>query len=155
MRRRAGIPVAMTALILIAACGSAGSPTWLGVPAAAAHGRPASVVPADDERLIQHAVDVVNATAGGDPADQRAALLQVVEPARAGDQRSCRPATTTVRFEPAWADLRPAPGAAPGIYLLPTRIRIYTAERITGTDVTALTVSVSAGSGHLSPLCIS
>lgn len=141
-------------LLVVTACGSAGSPP-IGLGDSGDLGSAASVVPTEDQLLIHHAIDAVNAAAGKDPADQRAALLEVVDPARAGDQRSCRPSTTTLRFEPAWADLRPAPGGAERSYVLPARIRIYTADRITGTDVTALTISVSGGRAHLSPLCIS
>lgn len=143
-------------LLVVTACGSAGSPPiGLGDSGAADPGSAASVVPTEDQLLIHHTIDAVNAAGGKDPADQRAALLEVVDPARAGDQRSCRPSTTTLRFEPAWADLRPAPGGAERSYVLPARIRIYTADWITGTDVTALTISVSGGRAHLSPLCIS
>lgn len=154
--RRVGVPLALAALLLLAGgCGGAGTHTAPGQLPVDGSGSPAYAVPAGDKELIRRAVDAVNATAGHGPAAQRAVLLQVVDPSRAGDQRGCRPASTTLHLEPAWPDLRPAPGGGAGTYVLPARIRVYTEDRITGTDVIALIVSVSDGRAHLPPLCIS
>lgn len=109
---------------------------------------------AADRQLIDHTVAAVNATAGGDPARQRAVLQALVAPDRSADQRSCEPATTTVRFEPVWTGLRPDPSGAARSYVLPTLIRSYTDGRITGTDTAALVISVTDGNAHLPPLCV-
>jgi hypothetical protein len=99
-------------------------------------------------------VDQLNAAADGAPADQRAVLQRLVDPARAADQRGCSPAHTTVTFEPAWPDLRPDPNGRANSYVLPTLILIHTGGRITGTDTAALIMSISGGSAHLPPLCV-
>ncbi len=156
--------VTVAVLVLIAGCSASGdSSTMLnprlnsrGWSAAAATARPSvDPIPAGDAELIHRTIDAINAAAGRQPAEQRSVLQQVVDPTRADEQRQCRPAVTTVRFEPAWPDLRPQPGATARRYVLPTRIRIFTADRIIGTDVTALIVSISDGTAHLPPLCVS
>lgn len=112
-------------------------------------------VPADTLSAIRAAIDAVNATAGSTPVLQRAVLQKLVDPARAQDQRGCPTAKTTVRFEASWDDLRVDPNGAAQTYVLPTLIKIYTADRITGTDVTALVISVSRQRAQLPPLCVS
>ncbi len=112
-------------------------------------------VPARAVSVIKTAIDAVNATAGGAPAAQRAVLRRLVDPARALDLRGCPAAKTTVRFEASWGDLRADPNGAANTYVLPTLIRIYTANRITGTDVTTLLISVSGQRAQLPPLCVS
>ena len=64
----------------------------------------------------------------------------------------CPPATTTLRFEPVYPGLRPrragpaAAGSLTGtVYALPTLIRIYTGDRITGTDLTTLHLGRQCG----------
>lgn len=147
-----------TAVIGIALIGFAGVWSAAGRPAGPAvpavdSGDTAAPSPAD-VRLLQDTIEAVNAQAGRTPAAQRAVLQRVVEPDRAADQRDCSPAATTVRFEPAWADLRPDPNGGTGRFVLPTLIRIYTDQRITGTDTAALIMSISDGSAHLPPLCV-
>jgi hypothetical protein len=116
---------------------------------------PAEASPsAADLELINRAVDAVNATAGGDPASQRAVLQELVVPVRAADQRSCEPAKTTVRFVPVWTALRADPNGVAHSYVLPALIRSYTDGRVTGTDTAALIISVAGGSAHLPPLCV-
>lgn len=108
-------------------------------------------VPEADRAAIDSTVAAVNATAGSTPADQRTVLEAMVDPARLEQQRSCTPAVTTIRFEPAWPDLR---RTGDGRYVLPTLIRIYNGTRITGTDVGALDIVISAGQARLPPLCV-
>lgn len=156
--------VTAAVLALIAGCSNSGGSSAVldpplnpgGWSAAESTANPSvDPIPAGDAELIHRTIDAINAVAGRQPAEQRTVLQRVVDPARADEQRQCRPAVTTVRFEPAWPDLRAEPGAAAHRYVLPTRIRIFTADRITGTDVTALTVSISGGAAHLPPLCVS
>lgn len=109
-------------------------------------------VPVDDRAAIDATVTAVNAAAGGTPAEQRAVLETVVDPTQLTQQRSCRPAGTTIGFEPAWPDLR---RTGDGRYVLPTLIRIYHGTRVTGTDVGALKIVITAGRAHLPPLCVS
>lgn len=162
--RRVLSAVTVAALVLIAGCSNSGGSSAVlnprldpgGWSAAAATAHPSvGPLPAGDTELIHRTIDAINAAAGRRPAEQRTVLQRVVDPARADEQRQCRPAATTVWFEPAWPDLRAEPGAAAHRYVLPTRIRIFTADRITGTDVTALTVTISEGAAHLPPLCVS
>lgn len=94
----------------------------------------------------------LNAEAGGSPAQQRAVLQQLVDPARRANQDSCAAATTTVRLVPSWSAVRTA---ADGHLILPALIRIFTGARISGTDVAIIDVVVSAGHAYLPPLCIS
>lgn len=115
----------------------------------------ARLVPAATVTAIRAAIDAVNAAAGGTPAQQRAVLQKLVDPARAQDQRGCPTAKSTVRFDASWDDLRADPNGAAQTYVLPTLIKIYTADRITGTDVTALVISVSGRRAQLPPLCVS
>lgn len=139
--------VALLTLTALAVGCSSPEPSADPAPATAT----ASVTDAD-RVAIDATVAAVNALAGGTPAAQRAVLESVVDPARLAQQRSCSPAATTIRFEPAWPDLRRTDG---GRYVLPTLIRIYDGTRITGTDVGALTIDITAGRAHLPPLCVS
>lgn len=109
-------------------------------------------VPAGDRAAIDATVAAVNAGAGQPVAAQRTVLEAVVDPTQRARQRSCRPAATTIRFEPAWPDLR---RTGDGRYVLPTLIRVYQGTRITGTDVGALKIVITAGQAHLPPLCVS
>ncbi|WP_154674324.1 hypothetical protein [Nakamurella lactea] len=103
---------------------------------------------------IHRTIDAVNAVADTDPARQRAVLQALVADDRAADQRSCAPATTTVRFEPVWTGLRPDPNGSPNTFVLPTLVRSYTGGRITGTDTAALLISIFSDGAHLPPLCV-
>ncbi len=111
---------------------------------------------------VQHTIEELNATAAGPVAVQKAALARLVSPGQAGVQGACPAATSTIRFEPVYARLTPAPdwkptsGTLPGtVYELPTLIRVYTGDRITSTDLTDLHVSIDAGRGWLPALCLS
>ncbi len=124
-----------------------------------------SPYPPADTAAIRSAVDAVNAAAGGQVQAQRATLNALVLPRSASAQAACPPATTTIRLEPVYQDLRtadpadtdPASSAPEGAtaYLLPTLITIFTGPRITGTDLTTLRLFVSDGKANTSVLCVS
>ncbi len=143
----------------VAGSGSGDGPAS-GEGGATAAGRPDAVPPAD-LAAIRAAVDAINAAAGGEVAAQRAVLGGLVIADQAARQRDCPIAATTLRFQPAYRDLRPAPDydpAAPSpgtAYLLPTFITIYTAGRITGSDMTTLHLWVSGGVARTEALCVS
>lgn len=61
----------------------------------------------DVSTAVQHTVDAINATAGGDVAAQQAVLTRLVDPTRAGEQAACTPATITIRIDPALGRLSP------------------------------------------------
>ena len=110
---------------------------------------------------IRSAIDAVNATAGGSVAGQQAVLAAVVDPALSDAFRQCSPATTTLRFEPVYTGLRATPdwtgpdGTPAGtLYALPVLIRIYSGDRITGTDLTTVHVGVHGGAASITPLCV-
>jgi hypothetical protein len=132
------------AALLLTACAVpiAGEPTTAVPP-----------VPAADLAALHRTVNTINATAG-DAATQRAALQQVVLPARAAEQRRCPTATGTVTLEPAWLSVRPVAGED-GQYVLPTLIRVHAGGRIVGTDLTALVVTVVGGAARTTTLCVS
>jgi hypothetical protein len=118
-------------------------------------------VPPGDSAAIRHAIDAINAGAGGPVSVQRSVLAHLVSPALAAALRNCPPATTTLRFEPVYAGLRPTPawssphGAPAGtIYALPVLIRIYTGDRITGTDLSTLHLGVHGHRAAITPLCV-
>jgi hypothetical protein len=92
---------------------------------------------------------------------QQSVLQSLVDPALVAELDRCPAATTTLRFEPVYAGLRPAPdwtstgGTLTGtIYALPTLIRIYTGDRITGTDLATLHFGTSSDEAFLTPLCV-
>ena len=162
--RVAALALLTAAALLLAACTSEpGSPAGdgrasSGMLAAAAD---AGVFPAADEQAIRDTIDRLNAAAGGAVADQQAVLHGVVDPALRADLDRCPVPTTTVRFQPVYPGLRPEPGwtADDGpltgtVYALPSLIRSYTGERITGTDLTTLHVGVTDGEAYLTPLCV-
>lgn len=106
-------------------------------------------------------MDTFNAAAAGSVDAQQTVLHSLVDPTLSGDLDRCPAATTTVRFEPVYAGLRPSPGwTAPGgsltgtVYALPTLIRIYTGDRVTGTDLTTLHFGVTFDEAFLTPLCV-
>lgn len=114
-----------------------------------------------DEQAIRSAIDAVNATAGGSVAGQQAVLAAIVDPALSDAFRHCSPASATLRFEPVYAGLRATPdwtgadGTPAGtLYALPVLIRIYTGDRITGTDLTTLHLGVHDGAASITPLCV-
>jgi hypothetical protein len=120
-----------------------------------------SKIPADDETAIRAAIDRLNATATGSVADQQAALADLVDPALASTLDQCPAATTTLHFEPVYRGLRASPdwtapsGSLVGtVYAVPSLVRIYTGDRITGTDLTTLHLGVQAGEAYLTPLCV-
>ena len=118
-------------------------------------------VPAADEQAIRGTIEAMNSAAADGVAGQQAALAALVEPALAKALDDCAPATTTLRFEPIYGGLRTAAGWAGSggslagtVYALPTLIRIYTGDRITGTDLATLHLGVQAGEAYLTPLCV-
>lgn len=120
-----------------------------------------SKIPADDETAIRAAIDRLNATATGSVADQQATLAALVDPALASALDQCPAATTTLHFEPVYRELRASPdwtaqsGSLAGtVYAVPSLVRIYTGNRITGTDLTTLHLGVQAGEAYLTPLCV-
>ena len=70
----------------------------------------------------------------------------------------CPPATTTLRLEPVWGGLRSASSGAANSgaesYALPTLIRVYTGDRITGTDLTTLQLTVQGTAVYITPFCV-
>jgi len=144
----------VAALVTISACTPDPSPAV--TPAAES-----SSIPADDEQAIARTIDRFNAAAAGPVAGQQTVLSELIDPALVGGLDKCPPATTTLRFEPIYPALRPAPGWTPQtgalggtVYALPTLIRIYTGDRITGTDLTTLHLGVHDGEAYLTSLCL-
>ena len=71
---------------------------------------------------------------------------------------NCPPATTTLHVRAGVDGLRPDPaGSATHLdgtgYALPTRIRAFTADHITATDLTTLQLTVRSGAAYLTPIC--
>jgi hypothetical protein len=121
----------------------------------------AEPIPPSDEQAIHTVIDRLNTAAAGAVPAQQAVLAAVVDPTLLPALEQCQPATTTVRFEPVFSALRSAPGWSPAngilggtVYALPSLIRIYTGERITGTDLTTLHFGVTEGEAYLTPLCV-
>ena len=120
-----------------------------------------SAVPEADEQAIRATIDEMNSAVGKGVAGQQETLAALVEPTLVKALDDCAPATTTLRFEPIYPGLRAAPGwtskSGPltgTVYALPTLIRIYTGDRITGTDLTTLHLGVQASEAFLTPLCV-
>jgi len=118
-------------------------------------------VPQGDELAIRSTIDTINATAGGPVARQQATLAALVDPTLSAAFQHCSPATTTLRFEPVYPDLRATPdwtgpdGTPDGtLYALPVLIRIFTGGRITGTDLSTLHLGVHDGAASVTPLCV-
>jgi hypothetical protein len=161
----------LAALGVVAACQATPGPesatTSIGAPAAQA-----------DVDAIRATIDAVNAAAGGPVADQQAQLAAHVDPARRDEAQRCPAATTTVRLAPVEQGLRelvgptarPAGSATPAsaaataadaggtVYGLPTLIRVFSGERLIGTDLTTLRLVVrDTGAGpeaFLTPFCV-
>ncbi len=122
------------------------------------------------DTAVRATIEAFNAAAAAGPADQQHRLADLVEPDRAAEVRNCPAATSTVRFEPVYGGLRaagaPEPAgqtaadAAAQSYLLPALIRIYSGERVTGTDLTTLHLVVRPATGggdseaYLTPFCV-
>jgi hypothetical protein len=141
-------------LLSVAACTS--SPAVSGSSAAAS-----TAIPADDEQAVARTIERFNAAAAGPVAGQQTVLTELTDPALTGALDRCPPATATLRFEPIYPALRPAPGWTPQtgaltgtIYALPTLIRISTGDRMTGTDLTTLHLGVHDGEAFLTSLCL-
>lgn len=117
-----------------------------------------AAIPPSDEQAIRTAMGALNTTAGGAVAQQQTALRGVADPAGIAALDNCPPATSTLRFEPVWGGLRPDPAADADPdgtrYALPTLIRVYTGDRITGTDLTTLQLTVRAGAAYITPFCV-
>ena len=131
------------------------------LPAVSATAARPSAPAGQDEQAIRSAIDAVNATAGGSVAGQQDVLATIVDPALSDAFRHCPPASTTLRFEPVYAGLRATPdwtgadGTPAGtLYALPVLIRIYTGDRITGTDLTTLHLGVHDGAASITSLCV-
>ena len=160
-RARSSLPVALVGLLivvgLVTACtADAPFPPSTTVTSAVVGG-----TPQDDEEAIRSAIDAINATAGGPVAAQQAVLAGIVDPALSDAFRHCSSATTTLRFEPVYTGLRATPdwtgadGTPAGtLFALPVLIRIYTGDRITGTDLTTLHLGVHDGAASITPLCV-
>lgn len=113
------------------------------------------------EQEIRAAVDRLNSTAGGPVPAQQELLATLVDPALVDALDHCPPASHTLHLEPVYAALRPAsewtsPRGTPtgDVYALPTLIRSYSGERMTGTDVATLHVGVHSGSVGFAPICV-
>ena len=129
-----------------------------------ASGPPASGVVgarAVEVALVQEAIDRFNATAGGSVEMQQALLSGLVSAAQATQQQACPRVTVTISMEPVYARLaaspgwRPNSGSLPGtVYAVPTLIRIYTGDRITGTDLTDLHLAIDDGRMVLPAVCL-
>lgn len=149
---------ALTLVVGLSGCTSGSAADGAsGPPPGAAVG----TLPVDDEAAIRSTIDALNDTAAGTVAGQQAVLTTLVEPTLSSALDDCPPATTTLRFEPVYQGLRAAPGwtgttgsLTGTVYALPTLIRIYTGDRITGTDLTTLHLGVDAGEAYITPLCV-
>lgn len=172
-RRRFGLALVVAAVAAGgAACQAAPNPS-----AAAAAAAAGQTAPAADLAAIRETIDAVNAAAGGTVDDQQAQLTARVEPDRRAEVQRCPTATTTVRLAPVDRGLRAVPGStapaptAPAptateptappdttTYMLPTLIRIFTGDRLTGTDLTTLRVVVyhdaNGSEAYLTPFCV-
>lgn len=175
------LAVVVFALLGVTACQSTPGPA----PATASARAPAGGATSPTEiEAIRTTLDALNATAGGPVADQQAQLIAHVEPDRRDEVRRCPPATTTVRLEPVDQGLRALPepstdpaavgsdatdatdvpdtGIAPDpgstTFALPALIRIFSGDRLVGTDLTTLRMVVrdtsGGGEAYLTPFCV-
>jgi hypothetical protein len=154
-------PTSPLAVLIVAALVTISACTPDPSPAVTTQAAESSSIPADDEHAIARTIDRFNAAAAGPVAGQQTVLSDLIDPALVGGLDKCPPATATLRFEPIYPALRPAPGWVPRqgalggtIYALPTLIRIYTGDRITGTDLTTLHLGVHDGEAYLTSLCL-
>lgn len=168
------VVIIVAALVAAAACQATFPPeTATAPPTATATATATTTLGAQaDIDAIRATVDAVNVTAGGPVADQQAQLLAHVDPARRDEVRRCPAATTTIRLEPVDQGLRALPepsadaAAAAGTpsdgtttsYALPTLIRIFSGDRLIGTDLTTLKLVVrdtnTGDEAYLTPFCV-
>jgi hypothetical protein len=128
-RRAAAIGTLLVTMPLVGACTSGGSPDPAAPGASTAAQRSTNDdgptgVPATDLAAIRSAIEKINATAGGSVAAQRAELETLAAPQQLAQQRACPAAHSTLKFQPAYRDLRtaspedigtaPAPGTGIG-----------------------------------------
>jgi len=146
----------VTVAVTLAAC-TAGTPDGGTDPQAAG----STAVPAADQQAVRATIDRLNASSAGAVPAQQQAIAAAVDPALAAALDKCPPATTTLEFQPIYRDLRASPdwtgatGTPAGtVYALPSLIRIFTGDRVTGTDLTTLHLGVRAGEAFLTPLCV-
>jgi hypothetical protein len=110
---------------------------------------------------VEQTIAYFDATAGGSVAAQQAELHRLLSSGQTAVQDKCPAATSTISFDPVYAQLaaapdwRPSGGTLPGeVYSLPTLIRIYSGDRVTGTDLTDLHLSLYSGRVWLPALCL-
>ena len=119
----------------------------------------AAGIPLEDLQAVRSTVQKLNSTSAGPVAVQQAVLRELVDPSTLTALADCPPATTTVRFEPVYPGLRPiadtgADDPASTRYALPALIRVYTGNRITGTDLTTLQLDVRQNATFITPICV-
>lgn len=164
------VVIIVAALVAAAACQATSPPETATAPPTAT--ATTTLGAQADIDAIRATVDAVNVTAGGPVADQQAQLLAHVDPARRDEVRRCPAATTTIRLEPVDQGLRALPepsadaAAAAGTpsdgrttsYALPTLIRIFSGDRLIGTDLTTLKLVVrdtnTGDEAYLTPFCV-
>ncbi len=160
-RRRIAVGTAIAVVVVLAACTPTPAATPIDRSGAAAPGAGAPD-PSPDERAIRAVLDALNATAGGPVERQQSVLRGAVDPALLDQLDRCPAATSTLRIEPVYAALRPDPdwqgasGTPAGtVYALPALIRIFTGDRVTGTDLGTIFLGVRDGRALLAPVCVS
>lgn len=116
--------------------------------------------PTAEQQSAQFAIDTFNAAAGGPVSAQQRALAGLLDDGQRSVQSRCAAAATTLELQPVYARLAAAPGWKPSsgtlsgtVYSLPTLVRIWTGNRITGTDLTDLHIAVADGRARLPALC--
>lgn len=115
-------------------------------------------IPLQDLQAIRSAVQELNSTSAGPVAAQQAVLRELVDPAELSTLDGCPPTTSTLRFEPVYPGLRPIDDAgdpASTRYALPARIRVFTGDRITATDLTTMQLEVRQNAAFVTPICVS
>lgn len=139
---------ALAVLLAAAAALTGCTGSDVGTPTSTAPSVPVAVLAA-----LHATVADINAAAGS-PTGQRAVLDRLVADDHAAEQRRCPRATTTVRLEPVWSDVRELPGR-PTVYAVPAVVRILAHGRITGTDLTSLVMEVDGTRAATTALCVS
>jgi len=137
---------------VVAGCGAGGSTLA---------DRTATNATAAQAHAVQTAIDHFNATAGGPVAAQQSVLLGLISAGQSSAQSRCPAVTVTISMQPVYARLapspgwRPATGSLPGtVYAVPTLLRIYTGDRITGTDLTDLHLAIADGRVTFPAICL-
>ena len=155
----------MTVLLTLALMGGCASATSMTAPAAGGSTAPSSATGsapnASAQDLVHAAVDRFNATAGGPVQAQQRVLEGLLANGQLTQQKACPTPTTTITLDPVYArltsvpDWHPTGGTMAGTpYALPTLIRIYTGDRITGTDLTDLHLTIDAGQVRFPAICL-